>query len=110
MQLKSFGCSFIYGSELADASANKIIPSNNTWAAHLAGHLNYNYKCYARPGGGNLQILERVLREISGGKQALYIIGWTWIERFDYEDNDPRRTPNEWKRYVRRLGFVDSMC
>ena len=96
MQLKSFGCSFIYGSELADASANKIIPSNNTWAAHLAGHLNYNYKCYARPGGGNLQILEQILNQASNKNEYdLFVIGWTWIDHFDYYNAD--RIGEIWK-------------
>ena len=89
MKLKSFGCSFIYGSELADASTIDIIPSNNTWPAHLAGHLNYNYECYARPGAGNLQILEQILNQSATQTQDLFVVGWTWIDRFDYYPVNP---------------------
>jgi len=89
MQLKSFGCSFIYGTELVD-------PSNNTWPAHLAGRLNYNYKCYAKPGAGNLQILEQILNQASNKDDYdLFVIGWTWIDRFDYYNAD--QTGEFWK-------------
>ena len=92
MNLKSFGCSFIYGSELSDELL--WIPeirqspkhSNLTWPAHLARYLNYNYLCYARPGAGNLQIAERVLSHLATNEHALYVIGWTFIDRFDYID------------------------
>ena len=62
MKLKSFGCSFIFGSELAYDGRDSpyATPSQLTWPAHLAQHLNYNYQCYARPGAGNLQILEQI--------------------------------------------------
>lgn len=97
--IKSFGCSFIFGTDLADDGRELPFPtaSQFTWPALAAKHLGEPYLCRARGGSGNLQILERVLREISTGEQALYIISWTWVERFDYEDNDPRRMPNEWK-------------
>ena len=79
MQLKSFGCSFIYGSDLIDA--------NNAWPALLATQLGYGFKCYARPGSGNLQIAERVLNQIANSNNSdLFVIGWTWIDRFDYND------------------------
>jgi len=90
MKLKSFGCSFIYGSELSD-NAEELVISNPvgqfsqlTWPAHLANHLNYVYECHARPGAGNLQIAERVLTSIAHNDPALYVINWTWIDRFDY--------------------------
>ena len=88
MRLKSFGCSFIFGSDLSDAVAIKgsvIIPSQNTWPAHLAKHLGHSYDCYARPGAGNLQIAERVLNQITDSNNSdLFVVGWTWIDRFDY--------------------------
>jgi len=77
MQLKSFGCSFVYGSDLADI--------NGAWPALLATQLGYDYKCCARPGSGNLQIAERVLNQIADGNNSdLFVVGWTWIDRFDY--------------------------
>jgi hypothetical protein len=85
MDIKSFGCSFIFGSELADDGRNGpyAVGSRLTWPALLANHYGYGYQTYARPGSGNLQILERVLNQISN-EPALNIIGWTWIDRFDF--------------------------
>lgn len=88
MRLKSFGCSFIFGSELADdgrdgpyAKASRL-----TWPALLANKLGMDYDCYARPGAGNLRIAERVLSQAACNEPNLYVIGWTWIDRFDYTD------------------------
>lgn len=90
MDIKSFGCSFIFGSELADDGADGLYatPSQLTWPALLAKHLDYGYQCYARPGSGNLQIAERVLSQSTNVEPALYIIGWTWIDRFDYANSE----------------------
>jgi hypothetical protein len=84
--LKSFGCSFIFGSELSDAacSPGMSIPSKTSYAAQLARHLGHSYRCYGRPGSGNLQIAEQVLSHIDGVTPTLFVIGWTWIDRFDY--------------------------
>lgn len=90
MRLKSFGCSFIFGSELADdgrdgpyAKASRL-----TWPALLANKLGMEYDCYARPGAGNLRIAERVLSQAACNEPNLYVIGWTWIDRFDYTDKN----------------------
>ena len=98
MNLKSFGCSFIYGSELSDeiiydpSKHRSPRHSKSTWPAHLARHLNYDYQCYARPGAGNLQIAERVLSHLATNETALFVINWTFIDRFDYFDiNNPTR-------------------
>ena len=99
MNLKSFGCSFIFGSELADDGRDGLYatPSQLTWPAHLARHLAKEYQCYARPGAGNLQILEQILNQEAGSnKSDLFVIGWTWIDRFDYypaNSNNPSRSP-----------------
>ena len=63
MKLKSFGCSFIFGSELHDDGYGgpHATPSQHTWPALLAKDLGYDYQCYARPGSGNLRILNEVL-------------------------------------------------
>jgi len=82
MILKSFGCSFISGEDLSDRLAGQPY-STLTWPAHLAQHLDYSYECYACPGIGNLQIAEQVLNQIDN-RPALFIINWTWIDRFDY--------------------------
>jgi hypothetical protein len=99
MNLKSFGCSFIFGSELSDDGQkdqndryvwDKGIwhrcssGSRLTWPAHLARHLGHNYITHARPGAGNLQIAETVLSHLTTDEQSLFVIGWTYIDRFDY--------------------------
>jgi hypothetical protein len=91
MKLKSFGCSFIFGSELADDGRDGpyATPSQLTWPAHLASHLGYSYNCYARPGAGNLQILEQILNQVPDNEPSLFVIGWTWIDRFDYYPTNP---------------------
>jgi hypothetical protein len=100
MKLKSFGCSFIFGSELADDNSGQpyATPSQLTWPAHLAQHLGYDYECYARPGSGNLQIAEAVLNQLANSEPAVYVIGWTWIDRFDYYPVDPKtRSTSPWR-------------
>ena len=96
MKLKSFGCSFIFGTDLHDDSrlAPKATPSNHTWPALLARQHNLEYHCYARPGSGNLQILERLLSQLCDVEPAVYVVGWTWIDRFDYTTQD---TPFQWR-------------
>ena len=94
MQIKSFGCSYIFGSELPD-EIRKIDETNRrsyfagsqlTWPCLVAKNYGYQYNTYARPGSGNLQILERLLSNLSGSinNDILCIIGWTWIDRFDH--------------------------
>jgi hypothetical protein len=96
MILKSFGCSFIFGSELHDDGYNGpyATPSQHTWPALLAKDMSYEYQCHARPGSGNLQILERLLNQLETGPIDLCVIGWTWIDRFDYNNplNDQWQT------------------
>lgn len=94
MKLKSFGCSFIFGTDLADDGRDLLVPtpSNYTWPALLAKHHGYDYECRARPGSGNLQILESLLNELYKNESAVYVIGWSWIDRFDCL----RRTTNYW--------------
>ena len=84
--LRSFGCSFVWGSDLSDA--NKFYPSNSTWPALLAKHLELNYRCYARPGCGNLQIAENILK--SSTSNDIIIAQWTYIDRFDFTDSSSK--------------------
>ena len=98
MKLKSFGCSFIFGTDLADDGRDLPVPtaSNLTWPAHLARHCGYDYECYARPGSGNLQIAEQVLNQLGKNQQGLYVISWTWIDRFDYIDETSKWPGTQW--------------
>jgi len=86
MLVKSFGCSFIFGTELSDQVANK--PSQLTWPAVFSQQLNHYHICHAQGGIGNLAIADRALEEIARNVTALFIIGWTWIDRFDYIDEN----------------------
>jgi hypothetical protein len=94
MKLRSFGCSLIYGSELSDEHGSLTglaytHYSRLTWPALLAQKLNYLYRCHARPGSGNLQIAERVLSQLAADNEiAFYVIGWSFIDRFDYVDKE----------------------
>jgi len=87
MTLKSFGCSFIFGTDLADEDRGEpyTLSSQLTWPALLSKDLGYAYQCHARPGSGNLRILEKVLTQANESDDTdLFVIGWTWIDRFDY--------------------------
>ena len=85
MKLKSFGCSFIWGSELPDAYFS---PSKHSWPALLARHLHMPYHCLARPGCGNFFIANQVLDQLATDEPALYVINWSFIDRFDFVDQD----------------------
>jgi hypothetical protein len=71
---------------LQDNVDNPHLPSQYTWPALLAQHAQLEYVCNARGGSGNLHILEKLLRDVHKNPQDFYIIGWTWIDRFDYTD------------------------
>ena len=74
MKLRSFGCSFIYGSELQDRSA--------TWPALIADQLGIQHENHGIEGAGNLRIMESVLTHADRGD--LCIVNWTWIDRYDF--------------------------
>jgi hypothetical protein len=83
MKLKSFGCSFIFGSDLPD-SYDLTTGSKHTWPSIIAQQRNLDYECYAKPGIGNLQIMNSVLEQAHLNDPAIFIINWTWLDRFDY--------------------------
>jgi hypothetical protein len=90
MKLKSFGCSFIFGNELqVNSKENNCIDhplSYNTWPSLVADHYQLEFENYAWPGIGNLRILEQVLTQAELVDPAFFIIGWTWLDRFDFVD------------------------
>ena len=100
MKLKSFGCSFIWGSEMADANT---YPSKCSWPALVADHLQIPYQCMARPGSGNLQIAEQILNHVAR-EPAFFVINWTYIDRFDYVDS----SNDQWNTI--RPGAQDSVA
>ena len=83
----AFGDSFTRGDELTNWNCpdNAFVPySISTWPALIAKSLNCDYKCYAIGGRGNQWISYQVSSKIK--KDTLYIVNWTWFERFDYID------------------------
>lgn len=100
MILKSFGCSFIFGTDLADDGRNGRYATGSklSWPALLAKNLGYEYQTYARPGSGNLQILERLMKRAIDDDPALFVVGWSFIDRFDCVRHDYERWPGTpWK-------------
>jgi hypothetical protein len=90
MKLKSFGCSFIYGSDLSDQVDNELPPfaySNLTWPAIIAKNQALDYECYAYPGSGNFKILCDIISQASLDDPSIFLINWTWIDRFDFVDD-----------------------
>lgn len=78
-RLIAFGDSFTYGSDLSDS---EFCYSQKTWPALLSADRNIKYQCQAYPGIGNLRVLESILQ--SDLTNAVCIINWTWIDRFDF--------------------------
>jgi hypothetical protein len=100
MILNSFGCSFIFGTGLVDDGHNGPYAAGSklTWPALLAEDLGYQYQTYARPGSGNLQILERLLAQAVNTAPSVCVVGWTYIDRFDYMCHDHESWPGiPWK-------------
>jgi hypothetical protein len=83
--LKSFGCSFIYGSDLSDCTDFRH--SQLTWPALLATELGLEYQCVARPGQGNLKIYCDIMANSEPNEDSIFLINWTWIDRYDYIDH-----------------------
>lgn len=80
----SCGDSFFYGSDLQDP--------DSTWPSLIAQSVGHEYQCLAQPGVGNLQILKQVLEaRAQFGLDAVYLINWTWIDRFDYINTEDER-------------------
>lgn len=96
MTLKSFGCSFVFGSDLADIPTNNSVFkfSQSTWPALLANRFDMQYQCHARPGSGNLQIAEQVLNQCCPDSTDFFVINWAYIDRFDYTNASTSSTWN----------------
>ncbi len=82
--IKSFGCSFIYGSELPEPCDNSTTASEYAWPALIAKNLNVTHQCLASPGSGNFKIFCDILANSYCNENSVFLINWTWIDRFDY--------------------------
>ena len=101
MKLKSFGCSFIFGSDLQDDGRHGPYATHShlTWPALLAKDHNWAYSCYARPGAGNLEIADQVLSQLSVTEldPVVHVVGWTWIDRFGFLGSAHHRWGGPWR-------------
>ena len=88
MILASFGCSFVWGTELPDCSANQA--SALSWPSLVARDLGYEYRCHARGGCGNLFIAEQVM--LHAHQADLLLINWTFLDRYDMRQNNHWQT------------------
>jgi hypothetical protein len=88
MKIKSFGCSFVYGSELQPNSKDSNCIDNDlshdTWPSLMADYYKTQFENYAYPGIGNLRIFEQILAQSEMQDPAFFIINWTWLDRFDF--------------------------
>jgi len=103
-KIKSYGCSFVYGTDLLDCP-HSTVPgsfkaSNKTWPAITAQQLDLEYECYARPGVGNNYIAQQVVS--NADPDSLNVIVWSWIDRWEFFDI----TLNRWTT-VRPTGTED---
>lgn len=98
MIVRSYGCSFIFGTDLADDGRDGpyATPSQYTWPALIAKRLEKPYVCRAKGGAGNLQILDCILRDAACNEQSLFLIGWSYADRFDYGDLDTSSTTKDY--------------
>jgi hypothetical protein len=86
MILGAFGDSFTFGSDLKDCTDSQH--SRLTWPSLVASNLNLEYRCLAQGGVGNRFIFNQILEHIHN--DWIFIINWTWIDRFDYTDSISR--------------------
>lgn len=94
MKLKSFGCSFIWGNELADITNKNKKPSQSTWPALIAQRKSLEYQCFARAGAGNLFITQNILNQLNA--DDVYVINWTFHDRHDYVFAHGEKTETSW--------------
>ena len=86
----AFGDSFTRGDELDDCPANNTSTgfpfSRQTWPAVFAQLRDCDYLCFALGGVGNQYISWQIANRLR--PDTLFIINWTYFERFDYVDID----------------------
>lgn len=108
MKVKSFGCSFIFGNELGDDAhdGTQDTPSQFTWPALIAAKLGAEYQCFAQPGTGNLRILDQIIHQAElSDSETLFVVGWTWIERFDFVVDGDR--DGRWRKHWDTITAAD---
>lgn len=89
MTIHSFGCSFVFGSDL-DPCLKADQFSAKAWPGCLANIRQQDYSCHAYPGIGNLNIAQSILNT-KFRPHDVAVVSWTWIDRFDLRDY-----PSKW--------------
>ena len=101
----AFGDSFTRGDELADCPAvsdeHPSAHSTRTWCALLAHKLGIEYDCRAMGGRGNQYIGWQIANRFR--PDTLFIVNWTYFERFDYVDIDSDRWTTVHPRHDHKL-------
>jgi hypothetical protein len=111
MMLLNFGCSLALGAELSDCPSPFSQPSSSTWPALAATKCGLDYKCHATGGCGNLSIMERVLIKASSVPDSMFVINWTFMDRFDYSDPNGLHHNKGTNDYLTlRPGNTDPVC
>lgn len=102
-RLIAFGCSYTFGAGLLDTYPEKNTPSKFSWPSVLGNLLNYTVCNEGKPGSGNAEIFDNILR-YDFTPNDLVIIMWSHFVRFDHLiiENDylPKRY---WKKPDRSL-------
>jgi len=76
---------------------SSICYSRNTWIALLAKYLNFDYYCYAVPGGSNQTIIRRFLQYMPHiNDDDFIVINWTYIDRWDFVNPDKLPIKDQW--------------
>lgn len=86
MILASFGCSFVWGTDLPDCSDNQ--PSALSWPALIAQDLGYEHFCFAQGGRGNLFVAHQI--QCKAHCADLVVVNWTYLDRYDTLDDQRR--------------------
>lgn len=86
MNLWTFGCSLMFGTDLQDDNRHGAWSkaSRLTWPALLANRFDLEYQTKAKGGSGNLCILDRMMQAACLFPDSIFVVGWTYIDRFDY--------------------------
>jgi hypothetical protein len=88
MILASFGCSFVWGTELPDCSADQA--SALSWPSLVARDLGYEYRCHAQGGRGNVFIAEQIM--LHAYQADLLLVNWTFLDRYDIRQHNHWQT------------------
>lgn len=116
----SFGDSFTWGTDLADAmpaeeweqmpqkwkSQNPFdtMYSRKTWPALMAQHFDQDYICLAKPGCSNQTIVRKFFENIHLiERKDTVVVNFTWRDRYDFYNDEKR----EWTT-VRPSGTEDN--